>query len=199
MWHGQPGRFKRVDPGRNRQPPLWSRRLPNRQEDPMSRNAARLVATLACAALLSQAALPAVGAPQGPARAGPPQPPHAWLFGSWTGGIFPAPSVLSAEACLSQPVVIFTRDVLMRALLTSEFYVQRVIETARETPDGAEFRFASAPPIAAGPLGLDAPAPTPGFGCESPDVLHVQRHTQNEIAFPGCADFPYPLVRCPGR
>ena len=36
-----------------------------------------------------------------------------------------------------------------------------------------------------------------GFGCESPDVLHVERVKQNEISFPGCKDFPNPLVRCP--
>jgi hypothetical protein len=27
----------------------------------------------------------------------------------------------------------------------------------------------------------------------------VQRRSDNEISFPGCTDFPYPLVRCPGR
>jgi len=38
-----------------------------------------------------------------------------------------------------------------------------------------------------------------GFGCPSPDVLHVQRRGENEISFPGCNDFPYPLVRCSAR
>jgi hypothetical protein len=38
-----------------------------------------------------------------------------------------------------------------------------------------------------------------GFGCISPDVLRVQRRTENEITFPDCKDFPYPLVRCPAR
>ena len=37
-----------------------------------------------------------------------------------------------------------------------------------------------------------------GFGCISPDILHVLRRSENEISFPGCNDFPYPLVRCSG-
>ena len=47
-------------------------------------------------------------------------PPHALLFGTWTGGIFPVPPGMSQEACLSQPVVIFTRDLVMRATLTEQ-------------------------------------------------------------------------------
>ena len=132
--------------------------------------------------------------------AAPPQPPHAWLFGTWTGGIFPTPSGVTAQACLSQPVVIFTRDVVLRATLTSELYIQRVIESARTGPNGAEFRFAQAMPPATGPLGLADEATVTGFGCaDGPDVLNVERKTDNEIAFPHCADFPYPLIRCPGR
>ena len=38
-----------------------------------------------------------------------------------------------------------------------------------------------------------------GFGCESADVLHVVKRGENEIMFPGCADFPYPLIRCSSR
>jgi hypothetical protein len=163
----------------------------------MPPTAARLLASATIAALLGVAA-PVPGAAQ-PAGS-PPQPPHAWLFGTWTGGIFPAPSSLSAQACLSQPVVIFTRDVILRATLTSELYIQRVIESARTMSSGAEFRFATAPgPLAAGPLGMSAMPLAPGFGCENPDVLRVERHTDNEISFPGCADFPNPLVRCPAR
>ena len=70
-------------------------------------------------------------------------PPHAWLFGTWTGGVFPPPQNMSREACLSQPVVIFTRDLVMRATLTEQELTQRVIESARATPTGMEFRFAS--------------------------------------------------------
>ena len=122
------------------------------------------------------------------------QPPHAWLFGTWTGGIFPAPDHVSAEACFSQPVVIFTRDLVMRATLTEQTLTQRVIETARAGQGGVEFRFAAAPAAAPSLLG---PAPgSVGFGCESADALHVVRRGENEIAFPGCADFPNPLVRC---
>jgi hypothetical protein len=129
----------------------------------------------------------------------PPQPPHAWLFGTWSGGLFPSPSGLSAQACLSQPVVIFTRDVVLRATLTSELYIQRVIESARTTPAGAEFRFAQAPAGPNGLLGASTAAAGQGFGCDNPDTLIVERHTDNEIGFPGCNDFPYPLVRCPAR
>jgi hypothetical protein len=129
-------------------------------------------------------------------------PPHAWLFGEWTGGLFPAPSVLNAQECLALPVVIFTRDIVMRAVVTDQFYDQRLVETARVTAEGAEFRFTPAPvrapttpfnPIPQGATG------ELGFGCISPDVLRVQRRTENEITFPDCKDFPYPLVRCPAR
>ncbi|GAC1339911.1 MAG: hypothetical protein NVSMB18_08960 [Acetobacteraceae bacterium] len=129
---------------------------------------------------------------------GAAQPPHSWLFGTWTGGIFPVPSGVTPEACLSQPVVIFTRDLVLRATLTEQILSQREIETVRAAPQGAEFRFAI---TAAAPTRLlgNAGAARIGFGCESPDVLHVQRRGENEIAFPGCADFPNPLVRCHTR
>lgn len=123
-------------------------------------------------------------------------PPHAWLFGTWTGGIFPAPTGISNQACLSQPVVIFSRDLVLRATITEQVLIQREIETARTSANGAEFRFAAT----GGRSGLlGSFAPTPGFGCEGPDVLHVQRRGDNEIFFPGCADFPNPLVRCQTR
>ena len=98
---------------------------------------------------------------------------------------------------LAQPVVIFTRDVVLRASLTDATYTQRVVETARTSPGHTEFRLAPAPDNSAGGL-LDAsaPKPAPGFGCESANVLHVQRQNDNQISFPGCADFPEPLVRC---
>jgi len=120
-------------------------------------------------------------------------PPHAWLFGTWTGGIFPPIAGLSGEACFSQPVVIFTRDLVMRATLTDQTLTQRVVETARASSSGVEFHFAPAN-LSAGLMGTQAASA--GFGCDSPDVLHVQRRGENEIAFPGCADFPNPLVRC---
>lgn len=146
------------------------------------------------AVMLASAVLPA----STPAVAqGSNLPPHAWLFGTWTGGIFPTPNGLSDQACLSQPVVIFTRDLVLRATITEQTLIQREVETARASPQGAEFRFAAAPG-ASGLFGAGA-SPAIGFGCESPDELHVQRRGENEIAFPGCADFPNPLVRCHSR
>jgi hypothetical protein len=141
-----------------------------------------------------------VALPNAPARAQNALPPHAWLFGSWTGGLFPPPSSLSAQECLSMPVVIFTRDLVMRAAITDQFYTERLVETARVTPEGVEFRFAPVAPNQGGPFSLGPdPAATSGFGCTSPDVLRVQRRTENEISFPACSDFPYPLVRCSAR
>src|SRR5215813_11894396 len=124
-------------------------------------------------------------------------PPHSWLFGAWTGGIFPPPSSITAQECLAMPVVIFTRDIVMRAVITDQLYAQRLVETARITQEGAEFRFVQQEPPAGGsPFTLGGGGGAVGFGCISPDVLRVQRRTENEISFPGCNDFPYPLVRC---
>jgi hypothetical protein len=149
-----------------------------------------------CLALALVSAAPAPPPPQAAA------PPHAWLFGVWTGGLFPVPSNIGAEACLAQPTVIFTRDVVLRGTLTDVTYVQRVIATARTAAGRTEFRFApGAPPAAASNslLGLQAPPPAVGFGCPNPDALVVERRTNNEIVFPGCKDFPNPLIRCPAR
>jgi hypothetical protein len=153
----------------------------------------RRVATLLFASCLAMA--PGIAGAQNQAA------PHAWLFGAWTGGLFPAPSSLTAQECLAQPTVIFTRDIVMRATLTEATYVQRLIETVRRTTTGAEFRFAGSvvPQSGTDLMGLAAAGAETGFGCDSPDVLNVQRRGENEIAFPGCADYPYPLVRCPGR
>jgi hypothetical protein len=130
-------------------------------------------------------------------------PPHAWLFGSWTGGLFPVPAGMTAQACLAQPVVIFTRDVVLRATLVDQEYHQRMIETARSSPTGTEFRFTprqgAGNSVTSGILGVTAPAPELGFGCEDPNSLHVQRRGENEISFPNCKDFPELLVRCPTR
>ena len=32
------------------------------------------------------------------------QAPHAWLFGTWTGGVFPVPEAIPGAACFAQPV-----------------------------------------------------------------------------------------------
>lgn len=146
--------------------------------------------------------LPLLALSGAPARAQGNLPPHAWLFGTWTGGLFPPPSSMSAQQCLAMPVVIFTRDVVMRAVITDQFYTQRLVETARVTAQGVEFRFADTGPAEIpGPFGLTSGSNTgpAGFGCSDPNILHVLRRTENEISFPGCSDFPYPLVRCPAR
>ena len=154
------------------------------------RRIACLIVTMALAALSTA-----------PARAQGNLPPHAWLFGAWIGGIFPPPSTLSAQECLAMPVVIFTRDIVMRAVITDQIYTQRLVETARVTAEGVEFRLTRPPAVASGPFSLSPGGGINdvGFGCISPDILRVQRHTENEISFPGCTDFPYPLVRCPAR
>ena len=130
-------------------------------------------------------------------------PPHAWLFGSWTGGLFPVPAGMTAQMCLSQPMVIFTHDLVLRATLIDTTYQQRVIETARSNPAGTEFRFApstdTSADVTAGLLGRPPQPAKMGFGCENPDVLHVQRRGPDEIVFQGCADFPEPLIRCPAK
>ena len=130
-------------------------------------------------------------------------PPHSWLFGTWTGGLFPVAGGVILQACLAQPVVIFTRDIVLRAALTDPFYAQRVVQTAQTNPGVTEFRFTPAEDEAAstgaGLLGETAPKPKAGFGCETADVLHVRRISENVIEFPGCKDFPEQLVRCTPR
>jgi len=146
--------------------------------------------SLALSFLASLAASPAVAQ----------QPPHAWLFGTWTGGMFSAPANVPAEACLGQPVVIFTRDVVMRATLSDQAYVQRLISSAQTRPGVTEFRFTPAPrPVGAGVLGIPAGPQFIGFGCSSPDWLPVKRISNDVIEFPGCADFPFPLRRCTSK
>lgn len=123
--------------------------------------------------------------------------PHAFLFGSWTGGLFPPPSSVSAQECLAHPSVIFARDVVLRATLTDVLYIQRAIETARGTGNGVDIHFVAAATPQPTSTGFGIGVAGQGFGCDSVDVLHVQRLSSNEISFPGCHDFPFPLVRCP--
>ena len=75
------------------------------------------------------------------------------------------------------------------------------METARVTTDGVEFRFTPALPIAppARSVRSAGAAARSASAASDPDVLHVQRRGENEISFPGCTGFPYPLVRCPAR
>ena len=153
----------------------------------MRRIAVRIAAAVALASLFTPPLVP-------PARA--QAVPHAFLFGAWTGGLFPPPSSVTAQECLAQPSVIFTRDVVLRATLTDVGYIQRAIETARGTGNGIDIHFVAAPAPPAG-RGIGLAPPDLGFGCDSVDILHVQRLSPNEISFPGCKDFPFPLVRCP--
>jgi hypothetical protein len=119
---------------------------------------------------------------QPPAQAG--APPHAWLFGVWTGGLFPVLDGMAAQDCKAQPTVVFGRDAVGHSTLLGNTLVQRVIETVRTTPAGAEFRFTP---------GSEAEG---GFGCEDPNTLHVARESIDVVTFPRCTAFPYPLHRC---
>jgi hypothetical protein len=153
-----------------------------------------VVAMAVVAALGGSAVPPPAGAQQGAQRA---DPPHAWVFGSWTGGIFP-PGETSGPRCTGQPSVIFTRDVVLRASIFDVAYRQRLIETVAAAPNGLEFRLVPA----AGPSGPLASRMPPdlGFGCPGgPNSLVVERRGENEIAFPNCAEFPSPLTRCVGN
>src|SRR5438094_947922 len=85
-----------------------------------------------------------------------------------------AASASSAQECLAQPVVIFTRDIAMRITIIEQLYTQRLVETARTTGTGVEFRFARSMQTGqAGPFGItrDGIGGETGFGCEDPDVL----------------------------
>ena len=147
--------------------------------------------TLSFVGVIALTALPSYGQPR-PARtpqraiiSRPSGPPHAWLFGTWTGGLFPVLDGMAAQDCRTQPTVAFGQDVVGHTSLTGADMTRRVIETVRTSPAGAEFRFA--------PDGAD----TSSFGCEDANILHVARSSADMITFPHCSAFPYPLQRCP--
>jgi hypothetical protein len=117
-------------------------------------------------------------------QAHPAAPPHAWLFGVWTGGLFPVLDGMAAQDCKAQPTVVFARDTVGHSTLLGNTLIQRVIETVRTTPAGAEFRFTP---------GSEAGG---GFGCDDPNTLHVARESADVVVFPRCTAFPYPLHRC---
>ncbi len=124
----------------------------------------------------------------------PGGPPHGFLFGSWTGGIYPAVDT-EGPACFAQPTAVFTRDVVMRVSSLDVAYRQRLIETAAPAPNGGvEFRLAPAS-VSVPSVGGRLP-PDSGFGCAEPDLLQVERHGPDEISFPNCAEFPSHLRRC---
>lgn len=141
----------------------------------------RILIPLACSALSF-----AAGAAQAQSRPAPAGPPHAWLFGAWTGGLFPVLDGQLEQDCRTERTVVFAQDVVGHASLTGSDMAQSVIETVRTTPTGAEFRFA--------PQAGDS-----GFGCADPNGLPVLRESPTTISFPLCAAFPYKLERCPGR
>jgi hypothetical protein len=143
------------------------------------------VATL-CLIALTGLTTTVIAKPRAPLQAAAAnQPPHAWLFGSWTGGLFPVLDGMVAQDCRTQPTVVFSKDVVGHASLLGTGLTQRTIATVRATPRGAEFTFA---PASAGPR----------FGCPNEDQLFVERSNPNEISFPSCTAFPYPLERCSG-
>ncbi len=121
------------------------------------------------------------------------QPPHAWLFGTWAGGILPAPAHMSSTECLAHASFEVSQDIVMHSTLTHPAPIHNLIVSVRGTPDGTIFVLA--PPsekpamIAGVPVDL-------GFGCPHPNVLRVVRVGPNEIRFPDCTGFPSPLVRC---
>lgn len=121
---------------------------------------------------------------QGQPRQGPP---HEWMFGSWTGGIFPAVDT-EGPGCFGNVTLIVTRDVIMRVSSLDLAYRQRAIETVALLPDGLEFRLV--------PVG-GRPAPEMGFGCDgNPNLLRVTRRGPDEVLLPGCVEFPSALRRC---
>ncbi|EFH10829.1 hypothetical protein ACFFMP_03350 [Pseudoroseomonas cervicalis] len=126
-----------------------------------------------------------------PSEAQSPEPPHAWAFGSWTGGYFPAADT-QGPRCTGQPSVIITRDVVMRSNPLDVPYRQRMIETATAQPNGLLIRLTPVTP----PGARNVP-PGVGFGCDGdPNLLRIERRGDGEIVFPNCAEFPAPLKRC---
>ncbi len=146
---------------------------------------AAFAALLAVAAALPASAARKPPAPNPQASAQVSGPPHAWLFGTWTGGLFPVLDGMTLQDCRTQPTVAFAQDVVAHAALTTPGLKQRVIETVRTSPTGAEFRL------------TPDPSDPAAFGCDGPDTLHVLRESNDKISFPNCAAFPYPLQRCP--
>jgi len=122
-----------------------------------------------------------------------PGPPHEWIFGAWTGGIFP-PTDADTPACFGSPTVIFTRDIVMRISSVDTAYRERTIETVAMQPNGLEFRFTPTLPVMTA-LGPRMP-PDAAFGCANPNALRVVQRGPNEISFPDCGEFPAPLRRC---
>lgn len=147
----------------------------------------RFAATLLVSAIASGVASPGPVMAQG-------APPHAWLFGAWAGGIYPAPPNMSAAECEARATFVVTRDAIIHGTLTHPEAIQNLIESVRGTPNGTIFALA---PTDSKPETIAGIPEDLGFGCPQPDILRVVRVGANEIKFPDCAGFPSPLVRCP--
>ncbi len=147
----------------------------------------RIAASLLAGAMLAPFAL------QGPAEA-QGAPPHAWLFGAWAGGIYPAPPGMSAAECEARTTFVVTKDVIIHSTLTHPDAIQNLIASVRGTPEGTIFALA---PTDTKPETIGGVTEDLGFGCPQPDVLRVVKVAPNEIRFPDCTGFPSPLVRCP--
>jgi hypothetical protein len=147
----------------------------------------RMAAQLFAGALLAATALPLSANAQG-------APPHAWLFGTWAGGILPAPPDMDARECEARATFVVTKDMVIHSTLTHPDAIENLIVSVRGTPNGTIFALA---PTDAKPETIAGLPDDLGFGCPQPDVLRVVRVGPNEIRFPDCTDFPSPLVRCP--
>jgi hypothetical protein len=158
-------------------------------------SATRPTAARRATPLLAAAVLLAVSGLASQAEAATPSgPPHAWLYGVWAGGIFPAPPNMSPDECRAHVTFQVSQDAVLHTTLMHPEPIQNLIAAVRGTPDGTIFTLAptdaKADPIA----GISDDL---GFGCPQPDTLRVVKTGPDEIAFPGCTGFPSPLVRCP--
>lgn len=142
-----------------------------------------MIPGLLAAPALVRSALAQPAAPPAPRQG----PPHEWMFGSWTGGIFPAVDT-EGPGCFGNVALIVMRDLVMRVSSLDYAYRQRAIETVALTPNGLEFRLI---PVAG------RPQPEIGFGCDgNPDLLRVTRRGPDEVVLPGCVEFSGTLRRC---
>ncbi len=126
------------------------------------------------------------------------QPPHAWLYGNWAGGLYPAPPDMTASECNAHPTFIVTQDAVLHATLTEPGYVQNLIASVRGTPQGTVFTLVPSAEAASAGVLPGATAEN-DYGCADSNTLRVVKSGTTSIAFPGCSAFPSPLVRCPAK
>lgn len=105
------------------------------------------------------------------------------MFGNWVGGLYPVLSTQVEQACRNDVTLNVRGDAVTRVMLATGAAETRVISTVRPVSGGLDITFAPQ-------------AGAAGFGCETPDVLHVHRSGADEITFPGCGEFPEPMVKC---